>query len=170
MTIRKNDLKGGSYGHLLYWLAFIFYVLFLFSPILLKFILNPYEETIYTFLRPLLIIVSFVSLCFVAKHRILSICLLIIFACTTICEWVMLCNYAYYMDIDTFMAFATTNWEEGSHFALNNLHALWYIIPLLIVFINSVRALSLRSITSYSNKINNVRCRYEYIRSRSFTY
>lgn len=135
MTIRKNDLKGGSCGHLLYWLAFIFYVLFLFSPILLKFILNPYEETIYTFLRPLLIIVSFVSLCFVAKHRILSICLLIIFACTTICEWVMLCNYAYYMDIDTFMAFATTNWEEGSHFALNNLHALWYIIPLLLVFI-----------------------------------
>lgn len=135
MTDTKNTVKNGSCRPLLYWFAFLLYTLFLFSPILLKFILNPCEETIYTFLRPLLITFSFVSLCFVTKHRILSICLLIIFACTTMCEWVMLCNYAYYMDIDTFMAFATTNWEEGSHFALNNLHALWYIIPLLLVFI-----------------------------------
>jgi glucan phosphoethanolaminetransferase (alkaline phosphatase superfamily) len=38
------------------------------------------------------------------------------------------------MDIDHFMAFVTTNMEESSTFVKHNLHALYYIIPLVIVF------------------------------------
>lgn len=39
------------------------------------------------------------------------------------------------MTIDHFMAFATTNIEESSTFVSNNLGALWYIIPLVLIFV-----------------------------------
>lgn len=41
------------------------------------------------------------------------------------------------MTIDHFMAFATTNIEESATFASNNLGALWYIIPLVLIFISA---------------------------------
>lgn len=41
------------------------------------------------------------------------------------------------MTIDHFMAFATTNIEESSTFVSNNLGALWYIIPLVLIFISA---------------------------------
>lgn len=119
----------------LYYLSFALFILLLFSPVCLKFMFNPWDETGWSFLRPLLISSAIVSSCFLLKHRGIGVAVLAVFAFTTICEWVMVCNYAYYMDIDIFIAFATTTWEEGSHFALHNLHALWYIIPILLVFV-----------------------------------
>lgn len=118
----------------LYYLSFALFILLLFSPVCLKFMFNPWDETGWSFLRPLLISSAIVSSCFLLKHRGIGVAVLAVFAFTTICEWVMVCNYDFYMDIDPFMAFATT-WEEGSHFALHNLHALWYIIPILLVFV-----------------------------------
>jgi glucan phosphoethanolaminetransferase (alkaline phosphatase superfamily) len=47
----------------------------------------------------------------------------------------MIKNYATYMTIDHFMAFATTNIEESSTFVSNNLSALWYITPLVLIFV-----------------------------------
>lgn len=41
------------------------------------------------------------------------------------------------MTIDHFMAFATTNIEESTTFASNNLGALWCIIPLVLIFISA---------------------------------
>lgn len=131
-------------SNILYWITFALFILYIFSPICLKFFRNPWDETWLSFVRPLLISAAVVATCFLTKFRALSITVLSIFAFTTICEWVMVCNYAYYMDIDLFMAFATTTWEEGSHFAVHNLHALWYIIPLLLFFVG-ISAIYLRS-------------------------
>lgn len=118
-----------------YYFSFGLFTLFLFSPVILKFCTNSWNENSTTFFRPLLICAAIVSSCFFVKHRALSMIVLTIFAFTTICEWVMISNYGSYMDVELFMAFVTTNWEETTHFVINNLHALWYIIPILLLFI-----------------------------------
>lgn len=133
-----------TFRNIAYYFSFGLFTLFLFSPVILKFCTNSWDENSMTFFRPLLICAAIVSSCFFVKHRALSIIVFTIFAFTTICEWVMISNYGSYMDIDLFMAFATTTWEEGSHFAVHNLHALWYIIPLLLFFVG-ISAIYLRS-------------------------
>lgn len=137
-------MQHRTFRNIAYYFAFGLLTLFLFSPVVLKFCTNSWDENGLTFLRPLLICFAIVSSCLLVKHRVLSIIVLTIFAFTTICEWVMVSNYGSYMDIDLFMAFATTTWEEGSHFAVHNLHALWYIIPLLLFFVG-ISAIYLRS-------------------------
>lgn len=119
----------------LYWISFGLFILLIFSPVCLKFLTDLLGENLSTFLRPLLICSTIVACCFIVKYKVISILILSIFLLTTICEWVMISNYSIYMDIDHFMAFATTNLEESSTFASNNLQALWYIIPLIVVFI-----------------------------------
>lgn len=128
-------MQHRTFRNIAYYFAFGLLTLFLFSPIVLKFCTNSWDENGLTFIRPLLICSAIVSSCLLVKHRGLSIIVLTIFAFTTICEWVMVSNYGSYMDIDLFIAFATTNWEEGTHFAINNLHALWYVIPILLLFV-----------------------------------
>ena len=128
-------MQHRTFRNIAYYFAFGLLTLFLFSPVILKFCTNSWDENGLTFLRPLLICSAIVSSCLLVKHRALSIIVFTVFAFTTICEWVMVSNYGSYMDIDLFIAFATTNWEEGTHFAINNLHALWYIIPILLLFV-----------------------------------
>lgn len=119
----------------LYWFTFGLFILFIFSPIIVKFLTDTWGETWLTFVRPLLICATIVSTCFIVKHKSIALVVLSIFMTSTICEWVMIRNYSLYMDIDHFMAFATTNWEESTTFASNNLQALWYIIPMVVLFI-----------------------------------
>ena len=119
----------------LYWFTFGLFILFLFSPVCIKFFTDTWGETWLTFIRPLLICTTIISACFVVKHKSIALAILSIFMIMTICEWVMIRNYSIYMDIDHFMAFATTNLEESTTFASNNLQALWYIVPMVFLFI-----------------------------------
>ena len=119
----------------LYWFTFGLFILFLFSPVCVKFLTDTWGETWLTFIRPLLICTTIISACFVVKHKSIALAILSIFMIMTICEWVMIRNYSIYMDIDHFMAFATTNIEESTTFASNNLQALWYIVPMVFLFI-----------------------------------
>ena len=128
-------MKQQRPGNYLYWLSFSVFILIIFSPICIKFLTDAWAETWLTFTRPLLICTTIVSVLFLCKHRIIPIITLFIFLIITICEWVMIKNYATYMTIDHFMAFATTNIEESSTFVSNNLSALWYITPLVLIFV-----------------------------------
>ena len=119
----------------LYWFTFGLFILFLFSPVCVKFLIDTWGETWLTFIRPLLICTTIISACFVVKHKSIALAILSIFMIMTICEWVMIRNYSIYMDIDHFMAFATANLEESTTFASNNLQALWYIVPMVFLFI-----------------------------------
>ena len=130
-------MKQNKAGKYFYWIAFSLFILLLFSPICVKFLTDTWEETWLTFTRPLLICTAFVSVILFFKQKTIPIIVLSIFLFITICEWVMIKNYATYMTIDHFMAFATTNIEESTTFASNNLGALWYIIPLILIFIGT---------------------------------
>ena len=118
-------MKQNKAGKYFYWIAFSLFILLLFSPICVKFLTDTWEETWLTFTRPLLICTAFVSVILFFKQKTIPIIVLSIFLFITICEWVMIKNYATYMTIDHFMAFATTNIEESTTFASNNLGALW---------------------------------------------
>ena len=128
-------MKQNFTKDLFYWISFGLFVLLLFSPVFLKFLTDIWGETWLTFVRPLLICASIVSVLLLFKQKTIAVVVLSFFLFMTICEWVMIRNYAIYMTIDHFMAFATTNIEEGTTFATNNLDALWYIIPLIVIFI-----------------------------------
>ena len=126
--------RSKTTGTILYWLTFGLFTLFIFSPICVKFLTDMWGENIFTFIRPLCICASLVSILFLLKQKFITILLLSFFMVSTICELVIINNYSLYMDIDHFMAFVTTNLEESQTFAQHNLHALSYIIPLIIVF------------------------------------
>lgn len=119
---------------LYYWLSLVLFILFIFSPVCVKFLTDTWGENFFTFIRPLFICTALVSGVFLLRSKVLVIIALSFFMICTICELVIINNYSLYMDIDHFMAFVTTNLEESQTFAQHNLHALYYIIPLVLAF------------------------------------
>lgn len=146
-------MKQNTRSEYFYWIAFGLFILLLFSPICIKFLTDTWGETWLTFTRPFLICTSIVSLLFLFKQKVIPMIALSIFLFITICEWVMIKNYATYMTIDHFMAFATTNIEESTTFASNNLGALWYIIPLVLIFIGTCILYQKSSIPTFRNRL-----------------
>lgn len=146
--MQQNSTRKSSY-----WTTFTVFILLIFSPVCVKFLTDTWGETWLTFTRPLSICTSIVSVLFLFKKKIVPIVVLSIFLFFTICEWVMIKNYDTYMTLDHFMAFATTNIEESTKFANNNLGALWYIIPLVLIFIGTCTLYYRSTLPTFRNRL-----------------
>ncbi len=105
-----------------------------FSPVCIKFIVERYDETWLSTIRALLMCACTSSCILLIHNKIVRNIVAFLFVIITLAELVMVTTFHIYMDIDHFLALITTTAEESNTFASNNLRALEYIVPILLLF------------------------------------
>lgn len=125
-----STASRGSYFVVLALLTCLF-----FSPVCIKFVVEPYGDTWFSTLRAGLICTGLASVILLFRSKAVGIAVSVPFVLTTLAELVMVNSFHIFMDIDHFLALITTTPEESATFASSNLHALCYLLPTLLLFI-----------------------------------
>ena len=105
-----------------------------FSPVCVKFIVERYDETWLSTLRALLVCGGLSACILLVKNKIAGVVIASLFMVMTLAELVMVNTFHIFMDIDHYLALVTTTAEESRTFAGSNLRALWYIVPVVVLF------------------------------------